>query len=109
VSDRIVYDRDDEVARGLAERLVALAGPGERLRATGLDRIGLTAALREGSERAYVVPLPRQPLQPCRELRDVPAGARVRPLIDTRAHAIVRRGAPPLSVDWDGTIRVARP
>lgn len=108
-SDRIVYLREDEVARALTERLVALAGPGSRLRATGLEQPQLTAALRQGSERAYVVSLPTNPLQPCRELRGFPAGARTRPLIDTRAHAIVRQGAPPLSVDWDGAIRVVRP
>lgn len=108
-SDRIVYLQEDEVARALTERLVALAGPGSRLRATGLEHPQLAAVLREGSERAYVVSLPTNPLQPCRELRGFPAGARIRPLIDSRAHAIVRQGAPPLSVDWDGAIRVVRP
>ncbi|HZA97433.1 MAG TPA: hypothetical protein VE399_01560, partial [Gemmatimonadales bacterium] len=108
-TNRIVYVRGDEVARGLADRLVALAGSGEGLRAAGLDAAQLALALDEGSERAYVVSLPRHPLQPCRELAEFPAGARIRPLIDSRANAIVRKGAPPLTVDWDGTIRVVRP
>jgi hypothetical protein len=108
-TNRIVYLRGDEVARGLADRLVALAEPGAGLRAAGLDQAQLSAALREGSERAYVVSLPKHPLQPCRELAELPAGARVRPLIDSRATAVVRKGAPPLSVDWDGTIRVVKP
>jgi hypothetical protein len=109
VSDRIVYRGEDEVARALAERIVALAGPGSRLRAAGLERSQLDGAVREGSERAYVLGIPRKPLQPCRESSDFPAGARIQPLLDSRSHAIVRLGAPPLGVDWDGTIRVVRP
>jgi hypothetical protein len=31
------------------------------------------------------------------------------PLIETRAHAIVRRGAPPLVAEWDGAVRLAEP
>jgi hypothetical protein len=108
-SDRIVYRRDDAVARALAERLVALAGSGHRLRAAALEQSELAAALRSGSERAYVLGLPRTPLQPCRESSNFPAGTRIQPLIDSRAHAIVRLGAPPLSVDWDGTVRLVRP
>jgi hypothetical protein len=108
-SDRVVYLRDDGVARALAERLVALAGPANRLRTDGLDESQMTSALRAGSERAYVVSILKHPLQPCGELRAFPAGARIRPLIDSRAHAIVRHGAPPLSIEWDGTIRVETP
>ncbi|HYF38134.1 MAG TPA: hypothetical protein VD930_00505 [Gemmatimonadales bacterium] len=108
-SQRIVYLRDDDVARGLAERLVALAVPGNGVRAAGLETSELLVALHEGSELAYIISLPKHAAQPCRELKDFPPGASIRPLIDTRAHAIVRRGAPPLAVDWDGTIRVVRP
>ena len=108
-SDRIVYLREDAVARALAERLVALAGPANRLRAAGLEQSELAGALRSGSERAYVLGLPRKALQPCRELSNFPAGTRIQTLIDSRAHAIVRLGAPPLSVDWDGTVRVVSP
>lgn len=108
-SDRIVYLREDVVARALAERLVALAGPSNRLRAAALEQSELAGALRSGSERAYVLGLSRKPLQPCRELSNFPAGTRILALIDSRAHAIVRLGAPPLSVDWDGTVRVVSP
>jgi hypothetical protein len=108
-TNRIVYPRGDDVARGLADRLVALAGHGQGLRAADLDQAQLAAALRDGSERAYVVSLPKHPLHSCTELAEFPAGAGIRPLIESRAHAIVRRGAPPLTVDWDGTIRVVRP
>jgi hypothetical protein len=108
-SSRVVYRKDDHVARGLAERIVALAPAGTGLRAVGLDTDELAAAVRGGTERAYVLGLPRQSLTPCRDASMWPEGARLLPLIDTRAYAIVRKGAPPLTVDWDGTIRVAEP
>ena len=106
---RVVYRKDDEVARGLAERIVALASSGAGLRAVGLEGAELATAIRGGTERAYVIGLPRQSLAPCRDVLMWPSGARLLPLIDTRAYAIVRNGSPPLSVEWDGTIRVAEP
>ena len=106
-SSRVVYIRGDQVARGLAERMVALAQSGTALRAAALEPADFATMLRSGSEWAYVIALPRHTLAPCRESAAWPAGAQVQPLIDTRAYAIVRRGAPPLTVDWDGTVRVA--
>jgi hypothetical protein len=106
-SSRIVYIAGDGVARELAERIVALAGSGTGLRAAALEPPELATALRAGTERAYVVALPRTALAPCATSADWPHGARIQPLIDTRAHAIVRKGAPLLTVDWDGTVRVA--
>jgi hypothetical protein len=105
-SSRVVYDKDDDVARRLAERVVALARTGSALRAVGLETEAFARAVEGGSDRAYVVGLPRQSMVPCRDAFRWPAGARVLPLIDTRAYAIVRKGAPPLTVDWDGTIRL---
>jgi hypothetical protein len=105
-ASRIVYPRDDEVARGLAERLVALAGTGASLRAAGLGPADFAAALRNQTERAFVIAAPRQSLAPCRDASAWPSGASIQPLIDTRARAIVRRGSPELGVDWDGTVRV---
>jgi hypothetical protein len=108
-SSRVVYTRGDEVARGLAERAVAVAGSGTGLRTEALEPAEFSALLRSGAERAYVVALPRQTLAPCREAVALPDGARIQPLIDTRAHAIVRKGTPPLTVEWDGTVRVVEP
>jgi extracellular solute-binding protein (family 5) len=105
-ASRIVYPRDDEVARGLAERLVALAGSRTSLRAAALDPAELAAALRDRTERAVVIAAPRESLAPCRDASGWPQGASIRPMIDTRARAIVRRGFPDLTVDWDGTVRV---
>jgi hypothetical protein len=105
-ASRIAYPRDDEVARGIAERLVALAGTGASLRAAALGPAEFAAALRNGTERAFVIATPRESLAPCRDASDWPPGAALQPLIDTRARAIVRRGSPDLTVDWDGTVRL---
>jgi hypothetical protein len=106
LSPRIVYKRDDKVARGLAERIVALTRDTIQLRAAGLNPTEFAAALRNQHDRGYVLDLPRQAAAPCHELAALPEGASIQALIDTRASAIVRRGAPALSVDWDGTLRV---
>jgi hypothetical protein len=106
ISPRIVYPRDDKVARGLAERIVALTRDTVPLRSAGLDRAEFAAALRDQHDRGYVLGLPRQVPAPCHEFAGLPESAQIQPLIDTRAHAIVRRGAPPLTVEWDGTVRV---
>jgi hypothetical protein len=108
-SSRIVYRKDDQVARGLAERIVALASTSPSLRAAGMEAPEFAKAMRDGSERAYILGLPRQSLIPCRDAAAWPAKAQVLPLIDTRAYAIVRDGAPTLTVEWDGTIRIAEP
>jgi hypothetical protein len=102
---RILYSRSDEVAKSIAERIVALAA-GTRLRAAGLSDAEFAAALREEGDLGYIVALPRQVPAPCYTSQILPQGARIQPLIDTRARAIVRRGVPPLTVDWDGTIKV---
>ncbi|MFL5401863.1 MAG: hypothetical protein ACJ8BF_03515 [Gemmatimonadales bacterium] len=105
LSPRIVYSRGDDVARGLAERIVALAGDAG-LRSASIDPDTFAAALRQGAERGYVIAASYRPLNPCHEAAGWPAGASIQPLIDTRATAIVRRGSAPLTVDWDGTVRV---
>jgi extracellular solute-binding protein (family 5) len=98
---RIAYLGADRTARDLAARLVAV-GVGRAI--IPLDSITLVASLRDGAETGYVLPLPRTLLS-CGDL-ELPAGATVLPLVETRAHAIIRRGAPPMTVDWDGTLRL---
>lgn len=105
-SPRIVYRHGDEVARQLAERIIALAHGGVQLRAVALDSAEFAAALRKGGDRGYIVALPRQALAPCRQSTDLTAATTIQPLIDTRSRAILRRGSPELTVDWDGTVRV---
>jgi hypothetical protein len=88
---------------------VALASTSAGLRAVGLDAAEFARAVRRRTERAYVIGLPRQSLAPCRDASIWPRGAPLLPLIDTRAYAIVRKGTPPLTVEWDGTIRLVEP
>jgi hypothetical protein len=120
-SRHIVYRMDDETARELAERIVALVAPGRDepaagalrsaspafadaagWRAVGLDSATFAASLAAGSEDAFILALPHYP--------DWPAAARARlieaapwlssrgalarallPLVDTREHLIFRR------------------
>jgi hypothetical protein len=108
-ASRVIYPKDDAVARGLAERVVALASASTGLRALGVEAAQFSRAVRDGTERAYVIGLPRQSLAPCRDASMLPPGARFLPLIETRAYAIVRKGVPPLTVEWDGTPRIVGP
>jgi hypothetical protein len=103
-SSRVVYLRGDEVARGLAERTVALAPAGMALRAAAVSSTEFDSVLSHGSERAYIVAVPRHTLAPCRDSALWPRDASIIPLIDTRAHLIVRRGSPPVTIDGDGTV-----
>lgn len=101
----IAFDRGDPVAAALAARLVALSRePG--LSARGFTTDSLDSALRGGLARGVVRALPRRALVPCRDAR-WPGDLAARPLVDTRASAVVRHGVPPLAVEWDGTIRPA--
>lgn len=106
----------DGPARDLSERLAAL-GRG-RLGGDGVARAvtmapdSFAAALWGGRFAGYVLPVPRRPPDPCRALRDLVrrapwlARAVIVPLVDTRRHVVIRRGAAALTVDWDGTLRL---
>jgi hypothetical protein len=109
LSPRLAYVEGDEVAQALAGRLVALAGPGLSLRSVGLEPAAFETSLRQGTEQAYIHAVPRRNLDPCSELAGLPSGMSSLPLIDTRPTAIIRKGSPPLTVDWDGAVRVIRP
>ena len=102
---RIVYQQTDPVARQLAERLVAVANGRSPLSALASDPLRFAAELERGADRGYIVAIPLQSASPCRESAQWTRRGRLEPLIDTRQHAIVRRGSPALSVDWDGTPR----
>jgi hypothetical protein len=95
---------DDPVARAIAERLVALSSKPMRVTG-GMDRGSPIPAIHSEHGRAYVVALPRTALVPCREVAAWPTGATVVPLIETRRSVVVRRGVPPLTVEFDGRLR----
>jgi hypothetical protein len=115
-TSRVVYPRDEAVARALAERLVAVLGG--RATAAGLAPNAFQSALMSGGEMAYIVPLQRTVLDRCRAINELLAraawlGARstLTPLIDTRLRAVVRRGRLNLDFAWDSTVVImpARP
>jgi len=106
---RVVYQANDEVARGLAERIVALNGNDPELRVRALADSAFSASLQAGKERAYILALPLSVEDLCSIGLPFSPQAAVHPLIDTRARAIVRRGSPQLTLDWDGTLRLAAP
>ena len=105
-SSIVGYPRDDLVARGLAERIVALSDD-PALTVGALPPRRMAETLRAGALRAYVVGMPRHALVPCRELGALPQDAILIPLIDTRMSVIARRGIPRLTVDYDGSLRPA--
>jgi hypothetical protein len=126
-SRRIVYDRRDDVARALSERLVALAdtrpvstasrsAASELLRAAGLDSTELAGALATGLDAGYVLALPIRVSDFCRStgamlaeapwlpLGDRTTADRIVPLVMTRPHAIVRAAWMGLSAEWLGDV-----
>ena len=111
-SNRIVYRRDDNIARGVAERIVALE---PQAVAAALGPADFASALRAGGDLAYVLDLLRASLSPCNDLGelllDVPwlssgnPEAKLVPLIDTRGTAIIDRKRVSGTMDWCGTLR----
>lgn len=110
----VYYRRDDPPARDLAERLVALGFVGAGGRAAGLGSADFDARLGSGGDW-YLVALPRAALAPCSAVADLVSrapwlshdpGGHITALVETREHAIVRRGGSVFTVDWDGTLRL---
>jgi hypothetical protein len=118
VSSRVVYPREEPIARALAERLVALVGAGTV--ATGLTPNAFESALQTGTELAYVFPLERRPIDSCQSvarlmaaapwLARLPDGPRaITPLVDTRLLAVVKRDRLNLTLAADSTIVILPP
>ena len=112
---RIVYPREDRTARELAERLVALSagppGPAVPAWVTRLPRVAgglsddaLASALRQKSEAAFVLPVPRESSLPCALRLESGPGRVRRPLVDARRRVIVAEDVTGLAVDGDGTL-----
>jgi hypothetical protein len=122
----VIAPADDRVAADLVARLVARADAeladllGERgaaVRAGAADRSEYAARLAAGDAGAYVIPLPASPLDPCRAAATLralapwlaPTGAvaaeALAPLVETRAHLLLRDG-PMVGLDHDGGVRL---
>jgi hypothetical protein len=105
----VAYAAGDATARQLAERIVSLAGAnaaapwiaaafgghptGLKLRIAPLDADSIGMALAAGSVAAAVLPVARDPRTSCATAGNAHVTASAIPLVDTRAHVIVRRGS----------------
>lgn len=118
----VAYAVDDPIARQLAERIVALAAARPSpswlpatlssraavLRVAAMQADSITAALATGRAAAAVTAFARGSQERC-DTRAVPRKWRTVPLIDSRAHAIVRRGSgAAFVINADGTLRFVR-
>jgi hypothetical protein len=122
IAERLVALAGSRSARGedsvLATLLPRLSQAGARATAAAIGPSAFAAALHSGDDVAYVLPLPRFTVAPCHELamllRAAPwlesartaGGLPMIPLVETRSHALVRRGRVGLSVDADGSLRL---
>lgn len=127
---RIVYEKDDGVARAISERLVAFAqARSQRLaalesvlssagaaRTVGLDSAAFRQVLSDGNEAAYVMAVPLF-MGSCATVdglefdtrwlgagRNNPVEDHIVPLVETRARAIMRREHVGLALDGVGNI-----
>ena len=122
MNGRLVYDASDEVARGVAERVVAVVGSdaGERLTAEGLESEAYRRNMVAGLDRGYVVRFPAVPVAPCLSAGNLGQYApwldmagpdpSIYPLVETRPHAVVRPGrvSGRLRLEWGGALRVRK-
>ena len=129
---RLVYRTGDAAAKDLADRVAALLNAEavdglESLRSLlalpagaapmtvrGLAAADLLAAIRAGSERAYILALSREVFDACQTLVDLSSGygplatrdprwlRTLVPLVDARYHLIASRALPLLRIDGDG-------
>ncbi len=109
---RIVYNQSDRSAADLAARLVGLGVLGRGTVAAGVPASAFESSLRAGTDAAYVLELRRRVYDVCRAALELPpwsSAATIEPLLDVRSHAVVRRGIPRMTLDWDGTPRLAPP
>lgn len=134
---RLVFDARDSIGAALARRLVVLAAADappspeadavrallpelaapapDRLVAWGAGDAELASGLLAGADAAYLVSLPRRVLDPCAHWRTVSAMAPwLRPghvafIVESAPVLITNAGAPSLTIDWIGTLRVIGP
>ena len=103
--DGIAIPSGDEVARALAERIVALAGPAGPRRVIAYSATAFDSVLAAGSVTAYLVPQPRYLPPDCLGVPPIPPGAARAPLIETRTTAVLRPGVPAFLIRGTGGIR----
>jgi len=115
------YAAGDPVARQLAERVVALAASGSRpawippelarasLRIRAISSSSIEGALSAGTIAGAISAFYREPPFTCGEPGPVPPGYAAIPLVDSRAHVLVRRGSGvAFYIAHDGQLRFTR-
>ncbi len=98
----------DPVARAIGERLLARA-PSPRRRLLPLAAPAFDSALAAGTAEALIPALPRLRPPGCAGVPALAQGARIVPLVETHATAVLGPGSPAFLVRGDGTIRVLPP
>jgi hypothetical protein len=101
----VVYLQGDDTGRELAERLVAVQRDAF---AAGLPSEEFNASLAGGEAAVYVLSLPKVSPGNCSATPAWPSASTVVPLVDVRAHALIRAGVPSFSIEVDGTIHFDR-
>jgi hypothetical protein len=102
---QVVYLRGDQIGQEIAERLVAIQRT--PLRAVATSTQDFAASLAGGESVLYVLPLSRTAPAGCAGQPVWPSASSFIPLVDSRAQAILRPGVPSLTVESDGTVRLA--
>jgi hypothetical protein len=102
----LIYPLGDRTAQDLAARLVALVPRRLRWRAMGMGPKDLQQALEAAPGAAFVLPGSYPDGVSCQELLQPVIRL---PLVDTRVHAVLRRGSPAWVVDGDGVLRMPLP
>ena len=120
---RIFYPRGDVIARGLAERIAALAWPASRtpdwlrvrlgtdtptapLRAVALDERTLIREMQSAREAVFVMALNDCTAGDPVRAALLRAGLHPTPLVEARDHVIFRDGVGTLTVDGFGTLHL---
>lgn len=99
---QVAYQEGDATARDLAERLVALQTGS--LRAVAYPPDAFNVSLAGGEAAMYVLALSSAPGE-CASHPQWPASSSVVPLVETRAHALIRAGVPSFTIESDGALR----
>jgi len=101
----VVVPAGDPVARGLAERVLALAEPAGPSRVLVFPAERVDSLLAAGGASAFILPLGPPRFPDCRDRPPIPLHAAVASLIEVRPTAVLRAGLPAFLILGDGVIR----
>ncbi|HEX9729318.1 MAG TPA: hypothetical protein VGA37_12500 [Gemmatimonadales bacterium] len=102
-SEIVAYPAEDRTAELLAERLMVLST--RPLTAAGVPARLFASRVAAGVDAVSLVPVPIRSFTPCDVMASV-RWSRVVPLVETRAHLVMRLGVASVITDWVGTPRI---